>query len=140
MELWVGRSGNSLKPAKDQDLKKLKKFKEGEMILVRVDRPRNPKLHRKYFALIKVTFENQEYFQDIEHLRKFLEMAAGYYEIAYLPNRKTGEIVTQYWPKSIAWDKLGQDEFQELFEGVLQQIYLNFNFDPESLENEVKYE
>lgn len=138
MRIRVARDGNKLKAAKTEDLSQIKRLKEGEMVLISVKRIRNPALHRKYFALLKKAFENQSFFNEQEHMRKFLEMAAGHYQKCYLPNRDTGEIIEQFWPKSIAYTELDGDAFQKLYDKVMDEISRNFGFDPELLENEVR--
>lgn len=138
MKIRVARDGNKLKAAKTEDLTQIQKLKEGEMVLIKVQRIRNPKLHRKYFALIRKVYENQSFFKEQEQLRKFLEMAAGHYEKCYLPNRLTGEIVEQFWPKSIAYSQLDGDGFQKLYEKVMDEVIRNFDFDPELLEQELR--
>jgi hypothetical protein len=105
---------------------------------VSIKQPRSPALHRLYFQILDKLFENQEFFKNKYHLRKFLEMAAGHYQKAYLPNRATGEIVEQFWPASIAYKELSNEEFKELFELVNQQIRANFDLDPDKLIEEIE--
>lgn len=136
MEIKAIREGNLLKPYTNHDQDKVAKLNEGEMMLVNIKQPRSPKLHNLYFLILNKVFENQEFFKSQYHLRKFLEMAAGHYEKAYLPNRKTGEIIEQFWPATIAYHALDHEQFKALFDAVLIEINRNFDFDRQTLIDE----
>ena len=81
---------------------------------VKVDR--NPLFHKKFFALIRLGFENQEQYNNMDHYRKVMIMKAGYYET--IETEKS----TIWLPVSISFDKMSQDEFEEVFERVLDVI------------------
>jgi len=140
VKIKLAREGKKLKPAKVEDLQELQKIPEGEMFQVTYQRIRNPKLHRKYFAVIQQVYLNQEFFKDQEELRKFLQIAAGHYQVAYLPKPKTGEVKQLIWPKSIAFHNLDEGEFRELYKAVLEQAEKNFGISAELLDGEVRYE
>lgn len=139
-KIKLAREGQYLKAAKLEDLQEIQKIPEGEMFQVSYQRIRNPKLHRKYFAVIQQVFFNQEFFNNKEELRKFLQIAAGHYQVAYLPKPKTGEVKQLVWPKSIAFHKLDEEEFRGLYKAVLQKAEENFGISAELLDGEVKYE
>jgi len=140
MDIKVIRNGQGLRPFEKEDLEKLEQLSSEQMLVVSIKQPRSPALHRLYFQILDKVYENQEYFNNKYQLRKFLEMAAGHYQKAYLPNRATGEIVEQFWPLSIAYTELGNQEFKELFNLVNQQITKNFALDPDQLIEEVASE
>lgn len=139
-QIRVARSGNVLKAAKTEDLQSIKKLPEGELVKITVQRVRNPRLHRRYFAVIQTIYENQSFFTDREHLRKFLEIAAGHYTVAYMPKPSTGEIKELIWPKSIAYGALDQDSFSELYDEVLVQAEKQFGLEAKLLHQENFYE
>jgi hypothetical protein len=136
MQIKIARKGNYFAPAEQADLDKLQELSEGDMQVATLTKPRNPMWHRQYFAIIRTVFENQEFFNELYDLRKFLEMAAGYYYKAYMPDRSTGEIKQLFWPQSIAYENMDQVEFQRLFGKVLKQVEANFGLDPEALAKE----
>lgn len=140
MKLELIRSGNYLAPANDNATERLKKIPDGHYAVAQITQPRDPRHHKAYFAMIRKVYENQTIFPNEYHLRKFLEMAAGHYEKAYLPNRDTGEIVTQYWPLSISYTELDQTQFRDLFEGVKDQVAVNFELDVDETLKEAKNE
>lgn len=77
--------------------------------------PRSGPYHRRHFAMINAIYEGQEQFQDQDMFRKWLEVGAGYAE--FCPS-STGKMCAI--PKSIAYDKLDQKEFQEVHEAIFQ--------------------
>ena len=77
--------------------------------------PRSGPFHRRHFAMINSLFEGQEQFEDQDMFRKWLEVGAGYAEFCPGPTGKMCAI-----PKSIAYDKLDQQEFQEVHEKTFQ--------------------
>lgn len=86
----------------------------GELFTLSTWFPRNPKLHRLHFGVIKALFESQEQFEDADDLRKWLYVGAGYAD--FLPGPK-GRMVAI--PKSIAYDKIDDAEFSELHRRVV---------------------
>jgi len=77
--------------------------------------PRSGPYHRRYFAQINALFEAQEQFQDIDMFRKWLEVGAGFAE--FCPS-STGKMCAI--PKSIAYDKLDQQEFQNIHDKIFE--------------------
>ena len=69
--------------------------------------------HKRFFAFINMSFDMQDEFDSPEIWRKYITMKAGFFD----------EIVTkkgiQYWPQSIAWERLDEIEFKELFAKVV---------------------
>lgn len=91
----------------------LTELEVGELFTVSVWFPRNPKLHKLHFALIKALYEQQEQFEDMDGLRKWLYVGAGYAD--FLPGPK-GRMVAI--PKSISYDKIDDADFSDLHRKV----------------------
>lgn len=119
MKLNLVNTINGLIPECEEDYEGKKRLKLGETYCADIHLVRNPGHHRKYFAMIRTAWEYlpeslQYFFKTREGFRKHVEMAAGYSEPFFSPIR-------QEWlegPKSIAYDKLGQSEFEELYLAV----------------------
>lgn len=92
---------------------------------------RNPKFHRKYFALIRIAFDNQDEYKDEEKFRKVMQMKAGYHEFVQTDK---GEM---WWPKSIAFGELDELEFEELYNKVWHVLQERYGFDNELFEAEL---
>lgn len=71
--------------------------------------PRAPGPHKLFFAKLGALADRQEQFEDAERLRIWLTVGAG--ECDFVPGPK-GRMVAL--PRSIAWHKLDESDFQEL--------------------------
>lgn len=94
--------------------KSIKELEIGELFTLSTWFPRNPKLHKLHFAVVKALFDGQEQFADLNDLRKWLYVGAGYCD--FLPGPK-GRMVAI--PKSIAFDKIDDSDFYELHRKVI---------------------
>lgn len=94
-------------------LNAVKALEVGEMLTFDFKVPRAPKFHRFHFVMMKALFDSQEQFGDETEFRKWLEVGAGH--VRFVPGPK-GRMVAL--PKSIAYDALEQDQFEELHEKI----------------------
>ena len=134
MELTlIKQFDNSFKLAYDSDLEKAKKIKPLKEVKCKITQPRNIKFHRKFFALINLVYDNQEHYNNIEHLRRDLTVASGYYTKRITIH---GEEITE--PKSISFSKMSELEFSELYSAMLDSIEKYFNFDKESVKEQIE--
>lgn len=122
----------SLKPANDYGYEQLKKIKAGAEVECEIRMPRNYRFHKKFFALVKTVFDNQERYNNMEHLRKDLIIASGFYEVRY--NLDGVEI---YEAESISFASMDEAKFSELYNAVVNTICTHFHFDKEELIAEV---
>lgn len=114
------RTDYGLRPASDEAARVLAQYKMGDEILLEHKRGRNAKNHRRFFAFVNLTFEWQDQYEDPEIWRKVLEIAAGHFDTVVDKNGQT-----HFWPKSIAWEDLDdEDEFRALF-GRVVNAYLS---------------
>lgn len=115
-------------PATDEDMEKALKIKKGEVVECSFKVARNYAFLRKFWALINTSFEflteeQKEFFHgSADGYRQTLEVAAGYYDEFYDVRRRS-------WvqkPKSIAFDKMDEAEFSQLYEAVVDVIFKIF--------------
>lgn len=85
----------------------IRKIPDGKLLSLTWRIPRNPKLHRKYFALINVLRENIEAEYTVDQLQKMLQVKIGNCEVITMRDGKRVGV-----PQSIAFDSIGNDEFQ----------------------------
>jgi hypothetical protein len=81
----------------------------GETLAFSWHKPRSRKFHGLYFAMLGALFDQQEQFADVDQLRAWLTVGAGYCD--FMPGPK-GRIIAL--PKSIAWHRMDDNEFSEL--------------------------
>lgn len=117
-----------LRPLYDEDFDEKKKLKIGEVYVVALKKARNIQFHRKYFALINCAWEYQnekvvEFFHhNKDAFRKTVEISAGWYEPVYLIDKKEWSQA----PKSIAFDKMDEAEFMDLYDNVKRVLFQTF--------------
>lgn len=91
----------------------------GKDVFVTVTRPRNILHHRKFFALLNLLWETTpcgEIYPSRDGLRKAMTMAAGYVET--IPTKKGPREI----PKSLAFEKMDQDEFNDLYAACIRLV------------------
>ena len=125
MKIIIYKSGGALKPSTADDSDKLNRLKPDIPYSVSVKEERNYEFHKKYFKLINVAWEllgekTHDFFKTSDSFRKTIEISAGWYEVIYNMARNEWLQV----PKSIAFDKMSQDEFEELYERVKDVIWI----------------
>lgn len=134
MKLLVTKSNSGLKPSYDSDMEIYVKIPVGETFEIEYKKPRNVKFHRKFFALIKLAFENQEQYKLFDSLRNDLTIEAGYsYEET---NFITGQIITK--TKSISFASMDEIEFSNLYESVKNVISQWLGIENEAIDEEIE--
>jgi len=116
MKIALIKHFNGLKAAYNSDLENIKKLKEGVVYEITIKKSRNLMFHRKAFALFNLVFENQERFDNLDHLRKYLTIKAGFFDEV---NTGKGVMIL---PKSIKFEKMDNVEFEEFYNGVIKVI------------------
>lgn len=129
MKFLAKKVNNALYPIDEVGLEAMDKIKYDVEITVK--KIRNVRFHSKFFALLKIVFDNQEIFDDKEFLREELTKAAGYYT-----HYKNHLGVSCYKAKSISFEKMDEIEFESFYNSFLQKCCEIFNFDQELIENE----
>lgn len=131
--IMVKTLGGVLKCTNDADYEKLKVIKAGKFIEVDIRQKRNLKFHKKFFALIKLVFDNQEIFNNQDHLRKELVKEAGFYEL-YRALDGTQIAIA----KSISFGSMSESEFSDLYNRVLDVVVKYFHFDKQEIMDEIE--
>lgn len=108
------------------------KIGEGEIVRVEYHRPRNIRFHRKFFALLDVAFKNQEFYATEQQFRTALLIGLGWCDTFI---RQNGEVL--YIPKSISFAKMGEDEFEKVYNDTLDYLVREMvpGADPRALNN-----
>lgn len=126
LDLLLVREGNHLVPADSLSSEAVQSIKKGETVTAVVRRNRNPKHHRKLFALLKIVFDNQDTFATTHELLGALKMSTGLFETG-----KTIEGIPFAVPKSINFASMCQADFEEWYakvvEVILKKILPNVN-------------
>lgn len=124
---------NTFSIAYNSDYEKAKKLKAGVQFECTVLKKRNYKFHKKYFALINLVFDNQEIYNNIDHLRYDLTKASGFYTI-----RKDMEGNDVVEVDSISFSSMDEITFNDLYSRTLDSIVKYFNFDKEEINTHIE--
>lgn len=112
--LYLRRTLSGFAPADQPSLDTLRKYKVGDVFRSDVVKPRSYKHHKMAFALLNLTYANQELYSDFEMFRKAVAVAAGHVEELVTVD---GEIIKL--PKSISYDALDEIEFTHVFGAMM---------------------
>ena len=125
--------------------KRMAGMQPGDLINVDVSFPRNPKFHRKFFALLQVGFEAWEpafevrvggepVGKNFERFRKDVTILAGFYEPAF-----SLDGTLELEAKSIAFANMDDAEFEKVYSAVANVLLSKVlrNYTREDLDNHV---
>ena len=115
--LFLRRNGNALYALDEggSEVAMSKTWKDGDVLRCEVSKPRNVKLHRKAFILLKIVFDATDNYPSVEALRNAMTVGAGYVDT--IINPVTGE--TALTPKSWKFDKMDETEFSALYGAMI---------------------
>jgi hypothetical protein len=104
-------------PAYDSDLEIAKKIKVNSFYEFDFKKPRNYLFHKKFFALINLSYHNQDTYNNIDDMREDLIIDAGFYRTT---ENKRGETVKK--ALSVSFSKMDEIEFNDLYSRVADVI------------------
>lgn len=117
-----------LVPMYDSDLDLKKRLKVGAVVRCRVSNPRNYEFHKKFFALVRLTFDNLpgklaedwNIRNEEDMLRRF-KRDLGYYTSAY---NERGEREIEY--QSISFAAMEQHEFERFYNRSIDLVLFKY--------------
>ena len=125
--------------ASDEDYEKKRTLKKGTVVQCTIREFRNYKFLRKYFSLLNCAWEfltepQRVFFKENEEVfRKTVEISAGFFDPVYSVSRK----MWLEMPRSIAFDKMTEAEFETLYNRVKDVLFETFI--PEESKEEFDY-
>lgn len=117
-DVRVKRVMDRLVPADKVSADELAELPANTVLRCQITRPRNPRHHAKYWALISAIFPHQTAYATRNQLHEQLKKAVGF--TIETVNLMTGEI--EYEADSIAFDNLDQKGFEEVYERIVQVV------------------
>ena len=107
-------NGNGFYPICENSLAMFDKVPDGALVKVEYIKKRNYENHKRFFKFLEAAFDNQEFYDNTEQFRKAIQMIGGHYESLSILDTE-GNATTHFIPKSIAFDKMDEEEFKNLF-------------------------
>jgi len=133
MEIFLTKTPFGLKPYSDTDNDLLKKIKFNEVVKAVITKPRNIQFHKKFMALVRLVFDNQNRYDNIEDLLVEFKLKAGHYQ-EHITTK--GKII--YLPKSISFGAMDEYAFGEFYTNALNILGKIINVDSETLREQVE--
>src|ERR1700761_9595865 len=107
--LYLKKTLSGFVPNDTPSIETAKRFKVGGIFRAEIVKPRSYQHHKMIMALLTLTYENQELYEDFEMFRKAVALAAGHIEELTTVD---GEIIRL--PKSLNYDTLDEIEFTKV--------------------------
>lgn len=112
--MYLRKNLSGFVPADEPSMEIARKFKVNEIYRADVVKPRSYQHHKLCFALLNLTYANQERYSNFEDFRKAVAIAAGHTEELVTLH---GEIVRL--PASLSYDSLDEVEFTKVFAAMM---------------------
>ena len=124
----------ALRPADDDAETLLSKLRDGDLVKAEIKVPRNLAHHRKWWKLMQIVHENQDFYPSAEAVCTAIKLGIGHTERF---GWKGGVVEL---PKSIAFSKMDQAEFELFYERGVDYIvgHIVPGLDRTSLKREVE--
>ncbi|HQC63267.1 MAG TPA: DUF1367 family protein [Candidatus Marinimicrobia bacterium] len=134
MEIFLVKTQSGvLAPFDDADAQRMAKIKTNEVVRAEITKPRNLLFHKKFMALVRLVFENQERYNSIEDLLVEFKLKVGHYKEHITTD---GKIV--YVPKSISFSQMDEYEFNEFYNKALNVLGKIIKVDSETLREQIE--
>lgn len=130
MQIYLKNTASGLIPVYDSDFDEKKKLKIGKTYRADIVQPRNYEFHKKFFALLKLGCENSKNIEaPLEVYREYITMKSGHFDAYNTPKGIFRKV------KSISFANMKEDEFQKVYNDVLNQIIIDTQATKEDIEN-----
>lgn len=143
MDIYCRVTPYGLVPLYDSDYDMKKRLRIGTTVRCRISLPRNYEFHKKFFALVRLTFENLPYpllkkwgINNIRDMMRRFKYDLGYYSVSYNEHQ---EREIEY--KSISFSEMDQMEFENFYNDCVSLILNKYihGIDRDDLINEVEH-
>ncbi|MDH5572903.1 MAG: DUF1367 family protein [Gammaproteobacteria bacterium] len=101
-------------PHDEATIKYISRRTDGQVLVTDLKQARSYENHKRFFDFLGATFAMQEFYTELEQYRRWITVAAGWFDIMVYPDG-----ATQLNPKSIAFENMEEDEFRKLFTAAI---------------------
>lgn len=109
MKYTFRRGLSGLNPFGEEAEKFFRSLKTGDVVNLEIRKPRNPLQHRLYWSMCRAVAMNHDTLQTEEQVHQVIKILAGHVDMV-----RVGDKIVQV-PKSIAFDRMDQLEFDTFF-------------------------
>lgn len=130
--LYLRKTLTGFVPADEDSRAMGQKFKRDVVYRADVIKPRNYQCHKLCMALLTVTFQNQDRYDNFENFRKAVAIAAGHCDTLITLDGELLQI-----PGSLSYDALDEADFQKVFGAMMTVCSKILNVSAPILEAEI---
>lgn len=127
-EMVMRRSGDRLLPVTERDREILLEIPDGIDLFVKTSRPRSPRQHRLFMALLQLVVDNHPHYTRPEQLLEWLKVRLGYVDETVWHDGKVW-----FKTQSISFASMGQDKFRQFFtlsvDAITQEVIPELDMD-----------
>lgn len=141
MEILCRVTAQGLVPMYDSDYDEKNKLHEGETVMCSIRKPRNYEFHKKFFALVRLTFENLPErlvrmlsVRNEEDMLTVFKLDLGLFSTSWHCGRNVVKL------DSISFAKMDETEFQKFYDRCIDLVLSSYlrGTDKQSLIEEVE--
>ncbi len=134
MKVTFLKRGKALYPADPGAEKFMASTKDEQFVIVEARRARNADHHRKFFAMLAIVLDNQNFYKTTDDLLDVCKLAVGHVRTV---ETRSGTVRI---PKSIAFESMDQDAFNEFYNRAVDWVIAEVipGLERENLEAEVR--
>lgn len=142
MDIFCKVTAYGLVPLYDSDYDLKKRLRVGSVVKCKVSNPRNYKHHKKFFALVRLTFDNLPYnlaeywnIRNEEDMLRRFKRDLGYFKTSL---NERGEKEIEY--QSISFSAMEQHEFERFYNQCIDLVLYKYikGIDREDLIEEIE--
>lgn len=124
--------GYALFPTDAESLKYIKRMPNETVFRVVITQARNYQFHKKLFALLKIGFDNSKLnIKTEDGYREYILIKSGHFFTNTFPD------YVQFKAKSISYEKLSQNKFNDLYPTVRSEVAKDVGITSEEMEIKV---
>lgn len=123
MKIYCKVTERGLVPMYGSDMDEKRRLKVGETVLCEVTKPRNYEFHKKFFALVRLTFENLSErlsqmlsIRSEEDMLDCMKIGLGLYSSAWHGGRQVVK------PGSISFAKMDETDFEKFYNRAVDMV------------------
>lgn len=138
MEVLLKKTWEGFVPADEEALEALSKIKVGEVVKASIVKPRNVGFHRKFFAMARLVFDNQDQYDNFNvFLNIVVKTITGHVDTVI--KEHNGKTYVAYVPKSISFAAMDQHEFEDFYWRALDGLCRRYmhDTDPDTVDQRV---
>ena len=123
--MLLERTIGGFKPYDDEAQEMIKKYPIGKAVRCKITNPRNPAFHRKFFALLRIAFDNQERYPTLTALRTVVTCMTGHCDV--IKEKATrgeakGQQVFMAIPRSISFARMDSEAFEIFYNKAVEVV------------------